>query len=214
MGYTTTFNGRFTLDKPLAAGHAEYLKRFAETRRMKRADYDASKMPDPARELVGLPLGGPDAPYFTGGIGDFGQGHDKSVRGHGNRPPEGQPGLWCQWVPTEDYAGIEWDGGEKFYHYVEWLQYLMDHFLSPWGYSLSGEVSYQGESSDDCGVIRVVGGKATTALPASVEWASVSDNDKTWIGALLREGVGRARYQPTRAAIDAALRTLGLGNAS
>ena len=27
------------------------------------------------------------------------------------------PGIWCQWVPTDDGKGIEWDGGEKFYNY-------------------------------------------------------------------------------------------------
>ena len=166
MGYTTKFKGRFALDKPLAPEHAEYLHKFNHTRRMKRADYDAATRPDPIREAAGLPLGGPDAPYFVGGIGDFGQGTDKSVREH-NSPPAGQPGLWCQWQPTPDGTGIQWDRGEKFYHYVEWLQYIMDHFLIPWGYTLSGSVTWQGEERSDRGVLTVLDGVATavTATP-------------------------------------------------
>jgi hypothetical protein len=32
--------------------------------------------------------------------------------------------YYCQWIPTEDWAGIEWDGIEKFYRSKEWLVYL------------------------------------------------------------------------------------------
>lgn len=66
---------------------------------------------------------------------------------------EGQPedSYWCQWVPTEDGRGIKWDEGEKFYYYVEWLQYLIDRILQPKGYNLTGEVTYQGETASDFG---------------------------------------------------------------
>lgn len=152
MGYTTEFTGAFTLDKPLRPEHAAYLRKFNTTRRMQRADYDAAGLPDPEREAAGLPLGGPDAPYFVGGVGSFGQGSDRSVRDR-NEPPEGQPGLWCQWQPTEDNNGIQWDGGEKLYHYTEWLRYIVQHFLKPWGYVLDGRVRWQGEEPDDQGTI-------------------------------------------------------------
>jgi hypothetical protein len=154
MGYTTKFTGKFTLDRPLSEAQAEYLRAFAMTRRMKRADYDASTRPDPKREAVCLSLGGPDAPYFVGGSGFRGQGRDKSIRDY-NEPPSGQPGLWCQWIPTEDGAGIEWDGGEKFYNYQEWLEYLVQHFLAPWGFILNGAVRWQGEERDDRGFLYV-----------------------------------------------------------
>jgi hypothetical protein len=48
-----------------------------------------------------------------------------------------------------------WDGCEKFFMYVEWLEYLIEHFLRPWGYVLSGEVAWFGEDFDDCGDIMV-----------------------------------------------------------
>ncbi|MEG3844580.1 hypothetical protein QT986_30660, partial [Microcoleus sp. herbarium14] len=39
--------------------------------------------------------------------------------------------------------------------YVEWLQYLIDNFLKPWGYVLRGEVNWQGEREEDAGMIWV-----------------------------------------------------------
>ena len=65
----------------------------------------------------------------------------------------GAPGVWCQWVPTEDGEGIEWDGNEKFYRYTEWLEYLVEKYLKPWGLSLSGSVTWHGEDAGDSGVV-------------------------------------------------------------
>lgn len=68
-----------------------------------------------------------------------------------------QPGLWCQWI-VEDHNECDelmWDGGEKFYNYVEWLRYLIEHFFSKWDVKLNGEVFWEGESSDDKGKIVV-----------------------------------------------------------
>ncbi len=67
----------------------------------------------------------------------------------------GFPDIWCQWVPGDDGTVIMWNGGEKFRLYREWLSYLIDHFLKPWGYVLNGEVAYRGEEFGDQGVIRV-----------------------------------------------------------
>lgn len=173
MGYTTDFTGEFTLDKPLTSAHTAYLKQFSETRRMKRDEKVAATLPDPVREAVGLPVG-PEGSYFVGGCGSFGQGYDESVV-DSNTPPgqlkfgsgkwedneklirsgQCQPGLWCQWTPTELGDGIVWNGAEKFYHYVEWLKYLIEHFLKPWGYVLGGEVEWQGEDPADSGKIEV-----------------------------------------------------------
>ena len=74
---------------------------------------------------------------------------------------DGVPGFWCQWTPSEDGLGIEWDGGEKFYAYVEWIQLLMDNQLKNWGITLSGKVKFQGEDFEDVGYISIEDGKAT-----------------------------------------------------
>lgn len=69
---------------------------------------------------------------------------------------DGFPGFWCQWIPTTDRKGIEWDGNEKFYNYIEWLKLIIDRFLKPNGYTLNGTVIWQGEDSEDIGKITVV----------------------------------------------------------
>ena len=160
MGYTTNFEGQFNLDKPLTQEHAAYLTAFSESRRMARDAEKAEKLSDPVREAVSLPIG-KEAGYFVGGGGLAGQEHDDSIIDY-NEAPNGQPGLWCQWVPTEDLQGIEWNGGEKFYDYIEWIQYLIHNFLGTWGYVVSGEVSWEGESSDDLGKIIIVNNEVTT----------------------------------------------------
>lgn len=70
-------------------------------------------------------------------------------------PDEGQPGLWCQWVPNEFGTAIIWDEGEKFYNYIEWLNYIIKHFLQPWQYNLNGICTWQGEDDEDKGKIYV-----------------------------------------------------------
>ncbi len=76
-----------------------------------------------------------------------------------NEPPGTQPELWNQWIPTPDGKGIEWDGGEKFYCYVRWLEYIINHFLIRWGYVLNGKVEFQGEEDEDSGHISVINNK-------------------------------------------------------
>jgi hypothetical protein len=161
MGYTTDFSGEFLLNRPLEPKHKAYLEAFNGSRRMRRDAKKAAALPDPLREAVGLPIG-PEGAYYVGSAsdGDFGQREDISVTDH-NSPPSGQPGLWCQWIPNEEGTAIEWDGGEKFYDYIEWIKYLIEHFLKPWGYGLDGTVEWSGEDRDDMGEIRIVGNRVS-----------------------------------------------------
>ncbi len=64
------------------------------------------------------------------------------------------PGIWCQWTINSN-GKLSWDGGEKFYHYTEWLQYLIDEYFAPQGYELNGKVNYRGERLEDIGVIYI-----------------------------------------------------------
>lgn len=137
MGYTTEFSGRFLLNKPLDDDTYNFLIKFNETRRM-------------ARKLD--PKYGVEGEFYVDGKGFMGQDDDESVTNH-NCPPSTQPSLWCQWRPSEDRLGIEWDGGEKFNEYREWIAYIIKSFLKPKGYELSGKVHYQGEESSDYGDI-------------------------------------------------------------
>jgi hypothetical protein len=154
MGYTTEFKGKFQITPVLQPEHHEYLQKFSETRRMQRDPKVALTLPDPVREAVGLPIG-EEGEYFVGGIGYCGQDEDASIVNH-NRPPSGQPGLWCQWETDVINSTLQWNQGEKFYNYTDWLQYLVTNFFIEWGYTLHGSVVWQGEDSTDNGKIVVV----------------------------------------------------------
>ena len=160
MGYTTDFYGSFSLTPSLSNEQKEYINKFSETRRMKRH-------PDrlmllfkgeggfPNRTGTPEDIYGNQGQFFVGGLGSFGMDNDASVI-DGNKPPLGQPGLWCQWIPNEDGTALEWDGGEKFYHYTEWLEYLIENFFEPWGIKVNGEVKWEGEDRSDLGKIVVI----------------------------------------------------------
>ena len=154
MGYSTDFSGSFSVSPALGSDMIAFLEAFSETRRMCRnASMIKDIYPDWEDNCFFGELGEEGA-YFVGGGGFAGQDHDDSIIDY-NDPPQGQPGLWCQWIPSDDGTEIMWDGGEKFYHYTEWLEYIIDNFLAPNGYALNGEVYWYGEESDDIGKIIV-----------------------------------------------------------
>lgn len=171
MGYTTEFDGQFYLDKPLKPEHKAYINLFSSTRRMKRDAAKTQLLPDPVREAAGLPVGD-EGGFFVGGDGLMGQAEDESVL-DSNAPPSGQPGLWCQWVATEDGKHIEWNQVEKFYHYTEWLEYIVANFLKPWGYVLNGMVKWSGESRHDFGLLHVVD-NVVTSRKGSISYEGLS----------------------------------------
>lgn len=140
MGYSTDFDGRFELNKELDNETYDLLLGLANTRRMKR-DVDESY--------------GVEGEFYIEGSGFAGQGHEDNIVEF-NRPPKTQPSLWLQWIPTEDKIGIEWDGGEKFYHADKWIVYLIDKVLQPRGYVLNGTVFAQGEEYHDTWRIDIV----------------------------------------------------------
>lgn len=184
MGYSTDFWGSLSLSRQLTDVEKNYINKLSETRRMKRDVNKLMEMfngefghPTPKSNT---PEGiyGRDGEYFVGGGGFAGQDNDESVLDYNHQPGsipydsnvdftthffenqkrvengECQPGLWCQWI-INDENELEWDNGEKFYNYIEWLKYLIEHFFEPWGVLLNGEIEWSGEEYDDKGVIRV-----------------------------------------------------------
>ena len=139
MGYTTEFEGSFSLNKVLDKETHDFLVKLSNTRRM-------------ARKV--------DKKY--GVEGEFYvEDNDENVIDSGI-PPKTQPGLWCQWTPTEDGKGLEWDDGEKFYEYEAWLVYIINKILEPKGYVVNGKVKWQGEEMKDRGNLIVKNNKVTT----------------------------------------------------
>lgn len=155
MGYTTEFEGKFKIDPPLNQKLAEYMNRFANVRHMRR-DVEKTKEIYPNwRDLCFRCRLGCEGEYLAIRSEDCGQEHTSDITDY-NRPPKTQPGLWCEWVVDEtDPSILEWDGGEKFYHYKEWLEYLIKNFLEPNGHIVNGKVRFEGEDEDDKGFICV-----------------------------------------------------------
>jgi len=145
MGYTTDFQGAFTLNRKLDPITHQFLAKLNHTRRMKR-DMGA----DSQRHQYGI-----DGEFYVDGGGSHGQDRDDTIVDY-NKPPSTQPSLWCQWIPSTDGREIVWDGAEKFYEYRAWLAYIIASILAPRHYHLTGNVHYQGEDPDDNGMIIVV----------------------------------------------------------
>lgn len=80
---------------------------------------------------------------------------DFAEEDHNRGEVRDKPSNYCQWVPNEEGTAILWDQNEKFYNYVEWIEYLIKHFFEPWGVKLNGSVEWYGEESDDRGLIKV-----------------------------------------------------------
>ena len=182
MGYTTDFEGGFEFSRPLNGDEKNYITKFNNTRRMKR---DVSKLYKLYNGEGGNPFlpkeqtYGNEGEYFVGGTGHAGQDRDDSIIDYNESPgsvlksndedfgtywsrhtkqiQDGlcQPGLWCQWTTDENGTHLMWDGGEKFYNYVEWLKYIINHFFEKWGVKLNGEVYWKGEDGEDMGKIVV-----------------------------------------------------------
>lgn len=171
MGYTTDFFGSINIEPPLNKKEITYLKKFASTRRVNRVR----------------------GPYYVGddqsGMWFSDKKIDKTIDVLDvNKPPEGQPGLWCQWVPSEDGKSLQWDGGEKFYEADAWMMYLIEHFLCETpcakildpqmsflkGHSLNGVIYAIGEDvSDDLWKIEV---KASHVFYSKGSWCKEALN--------------------------------------
>jgi hypothetical protein len=108
MGYTTDYIGHIDIEPGLNEAELAYLIAFSESRRCVRTG-DPYAVPDDPRA--------DDRRTFPGNTYHV--------------PPEGQPGLWCDWVPCWDGCCLAYNGVERFYGGVTWLHYLIDHFLKP-----------------------------------------------------------------------------------
>lgn len=150
MGYTTEFTGEFEFNKEVPMYVKDYINRFCRTRHMRRNVDELKQMYPDWKDRCWLGFLGLEGEYFLDE--DYDYQENPSVLDI-NRPPQTQPGLWCQWIITEDRKHLAWDGGEKFYEYIEWLQYMIDNFFTPSGFFLNGSVEWQGEDPGDTGTI-------------------------------------------------------------
>ena len=153
MGYTTEFRGCVTLDKPLDEELNKYLDDFLKTRRMMRDVEKIKEMDADWQKHCYRGELGREGEFYYDTTTEFGDAMDDSVIDY-NVPPYTQPGLWCDWQIV-DNTHIIWDGAEKFYNYVEWMEYIINNFLAPNGYVANGSIEWHGEDMDDIGTIIV-----------------------------------------------------------
>ncbi len=69
-----------------------------------------------------------------------------------NVPGGDAPGFYCQWSLNDDGTEIEHDGGEKFYNYIEWAEWIHKWLIGR-GYEMTGNVQWSGEEGGDIGTI-------------------------------------------------------------
>lgn len=166
MGYTTIFTGRYELDEFIEKELVEYINNFCQTRRMKRDVKKIVELFPNWADMCYDGILGKEGEFFVHDIDNFGQIRDKSIVDY-NNPPRTQPGLWCKWkIVEKDIDGkikycLVWDGMEKFYDYIEWLQYLIDNFFKD-GTVLNGVTLAVGEETNDAAWIVVVDNRIYT----------------------------------------------------
>lgn len=120
MGYTTDFVGWVQMDPPLNEHETDYLRAFSQTRQW---DRPKGRFVVLAHPLADDEPNGPVDAY--------------------NRPAPAEPGLWCPWTPAMEGNVLAFDGVEKAYRAVAWLDYLISTFLSPGGAaSTSGDAQF------------------------------------------------------------------------
>jgi hypothetical protein len=152
MGYTTEFKGSFGVEPALDEKTQKLIRGLNTTRRMKR---DVSKI-----GLVEKDYGTDGEFYITE------KDEDPSVLEY-NKPPATQPSLWMGWKYDAKAKVIEWDGGEKFYNYVLWIEYLIRRVFVPRQIVVNGAVTYRGEGRRDTGTITVTNNVVTVTGPAA-----------------------------------------------
>lgn len=152
MGYTTDFWGEIKIEPPLNEQEISFLNNFGGTRRMARrkgayfckdtanfGQNDAEDVIDHngtgciTHEYIPNPDYDPSIRYGQPGY------QTPNIRRELAEPlcppewdtPAVQPGLWCQWVPTDDGSALVWNETEKFYNSADWMVFIIDNFLKP-----------------------------------------------------------------------------------
>ena len=159
MGYNTDFTGCIKINKPVDENTKNILFGLNNTRRMKR---NVNKL----AEILNISLEecvnkyGEEGEFYFIDDNEMGQSHTKDITNF-NEPPTSHPGLWCNWRLNEKNNTIEWDEMDKFYDFIEWMEYLVN-ILSNRGYILNGKISWEGEDRDDTGTITVENNKVSS----------------------------------------------------
>lgn len=72
---------------------------------------------------------------------------------------------------------IGWDGMDKFYDYVPWLDRIISTYLAPNGCTLNGRIAWEGENVEfiDMGIIKVVENIIMVTEPIKSHWCDTKN---------------------------------------
>lgn len=152
MCYTLEVEGHITIDRPLTPAQLAYLKKFCERMRLSRDPIKAAKLPDPLREAVKLPIGEESEYYIGTELFGMEQHYhythkDETLLEPGKYVhPKTQPGTHCFFRFTDDGVTIHWGPNGTTEKSSKWLEYLVQHFFKPWGYTLNGRFSWDSDN--------------------------------------------------------------------
>ena len=178
MGYDTEFEGSFKLSRRVTPDEFDYMRRFNFTR---HEAFDVDKLIaefGDSRGLKGLGYGERGEYYVSAIDGHCARENACIVRGgymyrprHYQYGDEKEISPNCHWKLTDDGMRLVWDGGEKTYDYIEWLDVTIGIF-EHWGITLSGSVNWHGDDDDDDGNITVLENRIvkTDGYLAQTDW--------------------------------------------
>jgi len=147
--------GFFQLSRPLRDSEMAFLNAFSQ---MPRQKLDVVKVQEvfqgeygnPFPKRKGKDVYGEEGEYYVGSL----LATHKVEAVVGDEAPATQPSSWCHWCAER--TRLLWDGEEEFEKPVEWLRYVIKHFLDPWGIAVDGAVQWQGfDVPHDRGTISV-----------------------------------------------------------
>jgi hypothetical protein len=147
-----SIEGKLKISKTLKGNHFRYLQAFHSTKRISRSVQDLEDIPDPIRVNVGLPLG-EECSFFVGRFSRASSIDHKIC-------PTGQPSNWCPFYPeyNGNYLAVNplapdlRQGAFKFSNAEvlevhNWLEYIINNFMSPWGYYLDGRLQIKSHNN-------------------------------------------------------------------
>lgn len=159
MGYNTIFQGQLTSDTVLDSEFLEWFESFRKTRHFVRKP----KILQLTLEQAGIPLNNVTPPFYhklgKGGKYFTMDEHVEMLSGlmsaytaDYNNPPDDIPSLWCPWYYDN---GFKLHNG-KAHEYIKWLEWFIKNVFCFVPIRLSGVIKWQGEKTDDSGVLLVL----------------------------------------------------------
>lgn len=169
MGYTTSFTGKLSFDKPVDEKTAAYLTAFFKTRHVIRDTNTLSmilksnhiNLEDVTPVMSGIQSVGEQGKFFIKPFDNNKVPYPDISVINDNEPPADCPSLWCDFAISQKENSLYMLDG-KNYAYIKWLKWLINYIIAPAGYKLNGRIEYDGEDWNDHGFIEVTDNQIRT----------------------------------------------------